>query len=113
MGLFNKKQQKSGNIPEGLGIVQNRANEIIEAIAEKYSEHSGNINAVIDDIKEEKLPENEAIFAYYAMGCIKTKREMPLIEGLKDMDNILSLLEKIAKELWLSTITSTSSLKMT
>lgn len=100
MGLFDKKKEakprKQGSIPKGLGIKQERADEIIEAVRDSYlSKHHGDVNKVFADIKSEKLKENEAIFAYYVVGCVKisTDHKMERLEG--GLDGLESLLEKL------------------
>lgn len=85
MGLFDKKtkkEERKGNIPERLGIKQERADEIIEGVIASYAEHTGNVSKAFEDIFEEKLEISEHSFACYVLGCIKTKTEIRMEEGI-------------------------------
>jgi len=102
MGLFNKKtkneEPKKGNIPERLGIKQERADEIIEAVLSSYADNTGNVSKAFEDIFEESLDKSEHSFACYVLGCIKTKTEANMEEvmgdSLEGLEKLLKMLEK-------------------
>lgn len=102
MGLFDKKtnkEERKGNIPERLGIKQERANEIIKAVISSYAEHTGNASNVFEDIFEEKLEKSEHSFACYALGCIKTDTEREFRnDSLNGIEDMIELLEKAIRK---------------
>lgn len=98
MGLFDKQPKKrSGNIPETLGISQERADQLIGGVKDSYRTNDGDINKCMDEIKAEKLTPEERDFAMYALGAVK------IVEGKRMMDEmpkeLLGFLEKLAKDL--------------
>lgn len=90
MSLFNKTNKKTeGNIPETMGINQKRADEIIKAIIDCFSENRGDINKVFTEIEADITDKNELMFACYSAGCIKVhfdqKLENMMPKGLRNL----------------------------
>lgn len=99
MSLFNKTDKKEarwGSIPKGLGIKQDRADEIIEAVMHNYAENTGSVSKVFEEIIKEKLSANEHSFACYILGCVKVETENKLTNGLEGLlDGLEAELEKL------------------